>query len=141
VSGSTKVERAEELDVRTISGNIEVARCTGRCSLQSKTGRTTCQSARDARASTISGAIRVDEATGKVRAQSVSGSVEVGTARDGDVAVQTVSGSVKIEVPEGVRPHAKLVSLAGRPTSDCPEGNDCRIAVRSMSGRISVVKA
>ncbi len=141
VSGSATVERAEELDARTISGNIEVDRCTGRCSMRTKTGHTTCASARDARASTISGTIRFEETTGRVRAQSVSGTVEVGTQRDGDVAVQTVSGSVKIEVPDGVRPNAQLHSLTSRPRCDCPEGNDCQVAVRSMSGRITVVRA
>ncbi len=141
VSGSARVERAEELDARSISGSIEVERCTGRCSLRTKSGHALCGSARDARVSTISGQIRLDETTGSVRAQTVSGTVEVGTQRDGDVAVQTISGSVKIEVPEGVRPDARLRSLAGRPRLDCPEGEDCRIAVRSMSGRIEVVPA
>jgi DUF4097 and DUF4098 domain-containing protein YvlB len=139
VSGSARVERAEELDVRTISGSIDVDRCTGRCSLRSKSGHALCGSARDASVSTISGQIRLDETTGNVRAQTVSGTVEVGTQRDGDVAVQTISGSVKIEVPDGVRPDARLRSLAGRPRLDCPEGSDCRIAVRSMSGKIEVV--
>jgi hypothetical protein len=139
VSGSARVERAEELDVRTISGSIEVDRCTSRCSLRSKSGHALCGSARDASVSTISGQIRLDETTGNVRAQTVSGTVQVGTQRDGDVAVQTISGSVKIEVPDGVRPDARLRSLAGHPRLDCPEGSDCRIAVRSMSGKIEVV--
>jgi len=141
VSGSATVERAEELDVRTISGSIEVGHCTGRCSLSTKSGHALCASAHDAKVSTISGQIRLDETSGSVRAQSVSGTVEVGTQRDGDVAVQTVSGSVKIEVPEGIRPDASLTSMTGRPRCDCPEGNDCRIAVRSLSGKIEIVCA
>ena len=141
VSGSATVERAEELDVRTISGSIEVDRCTGRCLLRTKSGHALCGSARDARVSTISGQIRLGETSGSVRAQTVSGTVEVGTQRDGDVAVQTVSGSVKIEVPDGVRPDARLRSLTGQPRCDCPEGSDCRVAVQSMSGKIEVVCA
>jgi DUF4097 and DUF4098 domain-containing protein YvlB len=141
VSGSASVERAEELDVRTISGSITVGNCSGRCSLRTKSGQALCSSAHDARVSTISGQIRLDETSGSVRAQTVSGTVEVGTQRNGDVAVQTISGSVKIEVPEGVRPDARLISMTGRPRCDCPEGHDCRIAVRSMSGRIEVVSA
>ena len=141
VSGSASVERAEELDVRTISGSIEVGRVTGRCSLNTKSGSALCTSAHDAKVSTISGQIRLGETSGSVRAQSVSGTVAVGTQRDGDVAVQTVSGSVKIEVPEGVRPDASLTSMTGHPRCDCPEGSDCRIAVRSMSGKIEVVCA
>jgi DUF4097 and DUF4098 domain-containing protein YvlB len=139
VSGSVNVERAEELDVRTISGNIEVERCTGRSRLQTKSGRATCGLTGDALVSTMSGQIRVDEATGKVRAQSASGKIEVGTRGNGDVAVQTMSGAVRVEVPKGVRPHTRLQSLTGSPRCDCEEGEDCEIAVRSLSGKIEVV--
>ena len=141
VSGNVEVGRAEELDVRSISADIKVERCAGECLLRTKSGRTEIGSARDARVSTISGRIRLDESTGTVRAQSVSGTVEVGTQRDGDVAVQTMSGAVRVAVPEGVRPHTRLRSLSGRPRCDCEEGSDCQIAVQSLSGKIEVVPA
>lgn len=141
MSGSIKVESAEELDVRTFSGTIEIARCSGRCLLRTKSGRAVCISARDARVSTVSGQIRLEETTGSVRAQSVSGTIEVGTQRDGDVAIQTISGAVKVEVPKGIRPMALLRSMSGRPRCDCEQGSDCRIAVQSISGRIEVVPA
>jgi DUF4097 and DUF4098 domain-containing protein YvlB len=141
ISGSIAVERAEEIDARTISGHIAVERCSGRCSLRTKSGRAQCGSAHDARVSTISGQIRLDEASGKVRAQTVSGTVAVGTQRHGDVSVQTMSGPVKIEVPPGLRPHARLRSMTGRPRCDCEQGDDLHIAVQSVSGKIEVVPA
>jgi len=141
VNGDVKVDRAEELDVRCVSADIEVERCAGACLLRTKSGRTKIGSVRDARISTISGRILLDESTGTVRAQSVSGAVEVGTQRDGDVAVQTMSGAVRVAVPEGVRPHTRLRSLTGRPRCDCEEGSDCQIAVQSLSGKIEVVPA
>jgi hypothetical protein len=141
VSGSIRVERAEELDARTVSGNIEVEHCSGRCLLHTKSGRATCETARDARVSTVSGQIHLNEASGKVRARTVSGTVRVGTQRNGDVAVQTISGSVKIHVPDGIRPDTHLRSLTGRPHIGCEPGSDCRIAVRSMSGQIDVSPA
>lgn len=141
VSGSIRAERAEELDARSISGNIEVEYCSGRCSLRTKSGRAVCNSAHDALMSTVSGQIQLDEASGHVRAQTVSGTVRVGTQRNGDVAVQTLSGSVKISVPHGVRPDTRLRTLTGRPRIDCEPGNDCRIAVRSMSGQIDISPA
>ncbi len=139
VSGSIEVDRAEALDVRSISGSIEVAQCAGQCRLQTKSGRAVVGSAGDAEVSTLSGQIRLDEATGNVRAQTASGRVEVGTQGKGDVAVQTMSGSVRVEVPKGVRPTARLRSLTGRPRCDCEEGDDCEIAVQSLSGKIEVV--
>ena len=67
--------------------------------------------------------------------------MELGTQGKGDVAVQTLSGSVRVEVPPDVRPSARLRSLSGRPRCDCELGNDCEIAVQSLSGRIEVVCA
>jgi hypothetical protein len=50
-----------------------------------------------------------------------------------------MSGSVRVAVPQGIRPSTRLRSLAGRPRCDCPEGEDCRITVKSLSGKIEVV--
>lgn len=140
VSANVDADAADELDVRSISGSIRVELCAGGCLLRTKSGRTEVGKARDARVSTISGEISIDETTGTVRAQTVSGSIDIGTERDGDVAVQTMSGSVRVAVPDGVHPHTRLRSLSGRPRSECEEGSDCRIAVRSLSGKIEVVR-
>ena len=139
VSGSIDVERAESLDARSISGSITVEHCSGRCRLQTKSGRVTCKIAGDAQLSTMSGKIELTEATGSVRAQSTSGKVQVATQGKGDVAVQTLSGAVTVAVPEGVRPAAKLRSMTGRPRCDCEEGDDVKISVQTMSGKIEVV--
>ncbi len=139
VSASIEVERAEALDARSISGSIEVGRCLDRCLLRTKSGQATVDSTGDAYVSTISGQIRLDRTTGKVRAQSASGQVRVGTQSKGDVAVQTLSGAVRVEVPAGVHPDARLRCMAGRPRCDCERGDDCRIAVQSVSGKIEVV--
>jgi DUF4097 and DUF4098 domain-containing protein YvlB len=138
VSGSIAVDHAEFLDVRSISGSIEVERCLGACRLQTKSGRTTVGGAGDAQLSTISGRIRLDNATGKVRMRTVSGKVQLGTEGKGDVAVETMSGSVQVEVPAGVRPQTRLRSLTGKPKCGCEEGDDCRISISSMTGKIEV---
>ena len=134
-----EVEQAEALDARSVTGRITVGRCSGRCQLLTKSGRITCDSAGDASISTLSGRIRLGDATGKVLAQSVSGKVEARTQGNDDVAIQTLSGSVRVEVPKDVRPNARLKSMTGRPRCDCEEGDDIQIAVRSMSGKIEVV--
>ena len=141
VSSDILVERAESLDLRTVAGNIEVGSCAGACSLRTTSGKASVGSTGDAYVSTISGSIRLDKTSRKVRAQSVSGQVRVVTQNAGDVKVQTLSGSVTVEVPIGVRPETRLKSKTGRPHSECPEGSDCRIAVRSFSGKIEVVSA
>lgn len=141
VSGTVDVDMAEALDARTVSGNIAVARCDGRCRVQSKSGKALVGSAGDARVTTFSGEVRLDEALGDVQAQSASGRIEIGLRGKNDVAVQTMSGSVRVAVPPGVRPHMRLRALTGRPHSDCEEGTDCEIRVQSLSGTIEVVPA
>jgi DUF4097 and DUF4098 domain-containing protein YvlB len=80
----------------------------------------------------------LENVAGSAKVQSASGKVELGMRGKGDVAVQTVSGAVKVEVPADVRPATKLRSLSGKLRSDCDEGNDCEIAVQSLSGKIEV---
>ena len=139
VSGSAQVERAEHVDVRSVAGSIEIGRCAGRCRIQTASGRAVCGSAGDARVSTMSGQIRLDEVTGSVKAQSASGQIEVGARGKGDVDVQTMSGSVRVQVPRGLRPSARLRSWVGTPRCDCDQGDDFEIAVNSLSGKIEVV--
>jgi DUF4097 and DUF4098 domain-containing protein YvlB len=139
ISSTVDVERADELDVRSVSGSIEIGCCTGGCRVQTKSGRATLGSAGDAQMSTISGRIRLDAAQGDVRAHTVSGKVEVGMETAGDVAVKTMSGAVSVQVPDGVCPSPRLRSLTGRPRFECEEGDDCKINVHSLSGKIEVV--
>lgn len=141
VSGKIDVERAEALDARSISGTITVGDCSGRCRLSSKSGNVSCNSAGQAQVSTISGRIQLDEVSGKVVAQSASGRIEVGLQTASDVAVRTMSGAVRVQVPKGVRPHPHLRSLTSKPRFDCERGDDCEINARTLSGKIEVLPA
>jgi hypothetical protein len=138
-SGRIEVESADQMDLRSISGSILVDRCLSGCRLQTVSGRTELRSGERIEASTVSGKIQIAETKGDVKVRSVSGNVEIGADGTGGVAIQTVSGSVRVEVPEGSKPHATLMSLASRPRSECPEGNDFELKVKSMSGKIEVV--
>src|SRR3989304_9574777 len=53
VSGSIDVERAEGLDIRSVSGSIHVDRCVGRCRLQTTSGKATVGSAGETDGSTV----------------------------------------------------------------------------------------
>lgn len=139
VSASVTVDGAESLDVRSMTGSIDVRNCSGRCRIQTKSGRAECASAGDILVSTMSGGIHVTNVGGSAKVQTASGSVELSVAGKGGVTVETMSGAVRVAVPRGVRPNARLRSLTGRPRCDCEEGNDLDIDVRSMSGKIEVV--
>lgn len=138
-SGSIEIEKAETVDLRTVAGNITVESCSGVCRISAVSGKSSVGSCHSMEASSVSGKIELRDTIGAIKVRTVSGKVEVATQGKGGVMVQTVSGGVTVAVPEGCHPATRLSSLASRPHSDCPEGNDFEIKVKSMSGNIDVV--
>lgn len=140
MSGNVEVEDAEELDVRTMSGSIQVGTCRGRCRLNAISGGVSVRDADVALATTVSGSIKLSRVAGDVRARSVSGTIEMRASGDSPIAVKTVSGKVRIALPEGTEPQT-FFKTRGNVRCDFPRGSDCRIECASLSGSIEVVPA
>jgi DUF4097 and DUF4098 domain-containing protein YvlB len=140
MSGNVEVEDAEELDVRTMSGNVDVGVCRGRCRLNAISGGVSVRDADVALASTVSGSIKLSRVAGDVRARSVSGTIEMRASGDSPIAVKTVSGKVRIALPEGTEPQT-FFKTRGNVRCEFPRGTDCRIECASLSGSIEVVPA
>jgi DUF4097 and DUF4098 domain-containing protein YvlB len=140
MSGSVEVEDAEELDVRTMSGNIDVGTCRGRSRLNAISGRVSVRDTDIAHATTVSGSIKLGRVGGDVRARSVSGTIEMHASGDSPIAVKTVSGKVRIALPEGTEPQT-FFKTRGNVRCEFPRGHDCRIECASLSGSIEVVPA
>lgn len=138
-SGTIRLDRAESADLRSSSGSIEVEGCGERCRVSTQSGKAVIGAAGATEVDTVSGSIVLEGAAGGVRARSASGSVEVRTTGKHDVAVETLSGKVRVRVPTEVKPAAALKSLSGRRVFDCEAGSDCCVAVRTMSGSIEVI--
>ena len=136
-SSSIRVEEVEALELRSASGSIDVGTCVGYCRLQSASGSVKVGDAGDVDISAKSGSIKVGRAA-RGRVHGVSGSVEVGATGEGDLDVRLISGSVKVTLPDGVRPRVRLRSVSGSARCDCEEGDDCCIDVSSVSGSIQV---
>jgi DUF4097 and DUF4098 domain-containing protein YvlB len=138
-NGRITVEHASVADLRSGSGSVRIGECDGFCRVQTRSGSAEVGSCGRVEASSASGPVSIGRASGRVNVRSASGKVEVtGDGRE-DVAVQTMSGAVKVTLPPGTRPAAKLHSLTGRSRCDCDEGEDCRVAVQSLNGKIEVV--
>jgi DUF4097 and DUF4098 domain-containing protein YvlB len=140
MSGSIELESAEEADLRTMSGSIEVGTCRGKCRLSAISGKVTVGQSDKTAVGTVSGSIKIDRVSGDVKARSVSGSIEMRASGDSAIAVKTVSGKVRIELPRGTEP-ATHFKTRGHVTCDFPAGDDCRIEAASLSGAIEVVPA
>jgi DUF4097 and DUF4098 domain-containing protein YvlB len=140
MSGNVEVEDAEELDVRTMAGSIDVGICRGRSRLNAISGRVSVRDTDIAHASTVSGSIKLSHVAGDIRARSVSGTIEMRASGDSPIAVKTVSGKVRIVLPEGTEPQT-VFKTRGNVRCEFPRGSDCRIECASLSGSIEVVTA
>jgi DUF4097 and DUF4098 domain-containing protein YvlB len=137
-SGDIEVARVTRLDARTASGKVRVEDCAGECRSRSESG-----SLKVGRA----GAVDLSTASGNVDASSVgqgsvwtaSGNVTVGLTEAGDVRAETHSGSIKVRVPKGSRPDARL-EASGTIRCDCEVGSDFRLELRAGSGNITVTE-
>ena len=139
-SGSIRVAEASEADLRTVSGVVELGACAGRCRVSTTSGRIDVGATRDAEISTTSGSVGLDDVTGTVQARSVSGSVRIASAANGPITVHTVSGSITIHLPEGVRPTVRS-SGHGKLRNSFEAGDDVVVEVANVSGRVKLLPA
>ena len=139
-SGSIRVAAAAEADLRTVSGAAELDECAGRCRVSTTSGRITIGATRDAEISTTSGSISVDQVVGAVQVRSVSGTVKVASLARGPVNASTVSGSITIGLPSGVRPSVRS-SGRGSVHSSFDPGDDVLVAVANVSGSVRLVSS
>lgn len=138
-SGSVDVESARSADLRSESGRVSIGRCEAGCRVQTASGPVDLGSVHFTEVATRSGKVNVATVSGKARVRSASGSVDVGATGEGDVAIETMSGGVTVRLPAGTRPAASLYALTGSTRCELAHGTDCRVAVRSMNGKIEVV--
>lgn len=140
-NGAIEIERAEEADLRTVSGDISLGQCDIRCRLNSVSGQIVAGRVESISAGSMSGAIRIEHVGGKLKARSVSGSIECACDGDGDIVVKTVSGKVVIELPRGTTVSPRFKTLSGRVRCPFAEGDDVRIEAMTVSGSIELVPA
>jgi DUF4097 and DUF4098 domain-containing protein YvlB len=136
-SGRIRVAAAAEVDLRTGSGKIEVDDCSGRCRASTKSGAVVVSSANGAEISTVSGTVRLGLVGGTIDVRTVSGSVTLSSTGAGPISARTLSGSVSISLPAGVRPEV-LASDARWVDCRCEPGEDVTIDVASLSGSVKI---
>jgi DUF4097 and DUF4098 domain-containing protein YvlB len=140
MSGSVEVEDAEEADLRSMAGGLTIGTCRGRCRMNAVSGKVAGGEMDSALATTVSGSITFRQVHGDVRAKTISGSIDMGASGDSSITVKTVSGKVRIALPEGTEPQT-VFKTRGHVRCDFPAGHDCRIEAASLSGSIDVVPA
>jgi DUF4097 and DUF4098 domain-containing protein YvlB len=138
-SGSIQIDAATQVDARTASGSVTVGECEGQCRVVVTSGSIRVGRAHHASAAGVSGSIHVDD-TDAADVKNVSGTIEVGCTGLGRVAIRSVSGKVDVSVPPECAPATLLKSISGSIRCECAEGSDGEIDVKTVSGRIRVVR-
>lgn len=140
ITGNIEVQETDEIDLRSMSGTISLGLCHGRCRVTNVSGSVTGEATDGLQAQTVSGSIKIDRVLGEVRARTVSGSVEFQGSGAAPIVVKTVSGKVRISLPEGTEPQT-VFKTHGSVRCDLTPGGDCRIEAASMSGSIEILPA
>lgn len=141
MSGKIELDSADEADLRSVSADVSIDTCRGRCRMNTASGTATAGHVGSLAAGTVSGSIRVEHVDGAFKARSVSGSIQAATDGEGAIMVKTVSGKVHIQLPRGIEPRTRFKSFSGRVRCDCPEGSDLLVEAMTVSGAIEVVPA
>lgn len=136
-SGKIRVEGVRSADLRSSSAAVRVRSCTDDCRVVTTSGSVRVDSAGRIDVSTTSGAVTVGR-SGDGEVHTVTGSVDLGATGSGTLRVHTMSSSVEIRVPAGMRPHSELRSGTGQVQNDCDQGTDGSIEVRTESGTIRI---
>lgn len=136
VSGRIEVADALSLDVRSETSRVDVNEIVGHCRVRTGTGRIQiggCGGHADL--TTERGRIEVQATNGSVRAHCVSGRIVVGLNSANDVEAETVTGRIDVSLPSGTRPY----NPAEHGLQDLtPDGYDCTVTTRSISGQVTV---
>ena len=134
-SGRVVVEHAESLDARTNSGRVLVDRVVNDCCVRTTSARVEVGGCGDADVATDSGRVVLKGVNGSVRAHCVSGRIDVEMDSAHDIDAETVSGRVNVSLPRGARAHQPTDPTD---TAPVPDGCDCTVNARSVSGRVDV---
>lgn len=139
MSGDIELDTSDEADLRTGSGTITLRGCRERCRLNSMSGGINAGEVAAVAAGTMSGSITIDHASGKLKARSVSGSITARLDGDDKITVKTVSGKVRLSLPEGTALATRFKTISGKVRNPFPAGTDCYLEAMTISGTIELV--
>jgi DUF4097 and DUF4098 domain-containing protein YvlB len=134
-SGDIAVEQANELRVRTASGDVACRSVSGNASVSTASGDSRIE-AIDASGelSTASGDVNVGRIAGDVRVRSASGDVGLGVA-GGSVTVRTASGDIRVDSLR--RGTTEIDSASGDVDLGIAHGTTAWLDVQALSGSVS----
>jgi DUF4097 and DUF4098 domain-containing protein YvlB len=139
---------AEDVRIKTASGDIKVERVGGDVSISTASGDVVVDRvAGDLRTRAASGDLRVHSVAGVVEAKSVSGDLSVGVVAGSSVSARTVSGDVRLGIPSGRTVDLDVQTLSGDVINRINKSNSpgerrpLALSVRTVSGDLRLESA
>lgn len=113
-SGDIRLVDADDLVVKTASGEVRFDTIHGHCEVTAASGDVFGDAvAGDLKASLASGDVRVGRVDGDVSVKSASGDAQIDRAQGQDIAIRSMSGDITIGLPSGIRLDFDLDALSG----------------------------
>jgi DUF4097 and DUF4098 domain-containing protein YvlB len=149
-SGHVEVDRVSRLELSATSGDARIHHVGEDCHITTVSGDCVIGHVGGRLTTThVSGDLRVAYVGGDLRVGTTSGDVRVERCDGDDVALKTISGTLDLGLPSGIRVDADLQTLSGRasyPDAGKPAPHDgprrpVRLTARSISGDITVRRA
>lgn len=149
VSGDVRVEDVDgEARVHTASGDVALRAVTGDVRVRTVSGGLKVDRVETLRFESVSGDVAVGELAGSAEVKTASGNLDVGRANQGDLAITTVSGRVRVGVAEGAVAHLSLGTMSGSVRNELPVedsapsgGAVLNIHAQTLSGDIRIGRA
>jgi hypothetical protein len=136
---SLAVPAGTRVEVGVVSATAVVSGIDGRAVVKGVSGDTTLVGlSGPVRADTVSGNVEVQALTGDLRLNSVSGDLTVIEGSSPSVRVDSISGSVIVDLdPAGRSSDIRLTSISGEIAVRLPHPADAEVEVDSASGTVS----
>jgi hypothetical protein len=136
--------------IKSVSGDVAISSVSGEANVKSVSGDAAIgRIAGPATLNSVSGDIEVREGDASIRVHTISGDVRIGSAREGEIALQSVSGDLTLGVRAGSKLWVDARSTSGKTTSELALGDEpssnggplVELRAKSISGDIRIVRA
>lgn len=125
--------------VKALAGDIVVEGARGRVEIMSHAGDVTLKRIEggEIEIENRTGSVFLHEVSGNVKVRSAAGDIKATDLKPTTANLETVSGSVMVDIAEPVSTDVVIRSVSGDVLLDIDSRSDCRVALSSVSGPVN----
>ena len=124
------------VDVTVVSGPVVLSNFHERVNVKGVSGEITLAGVYGpTTVSTVSGAVTVEQATDDLKVKAVSGAITVLAGAGGDISLNTVAGSITLDLEDPMPGKVQAACVSGALTVRLPHEPDVEVDISSTSGR------